>query len=585
MSTKELKSEARQKLPLNIHLALAVYAIEFFLLVSVIAIVVMGIITFATAAQTAYIANAYPTASVTQTTDGQGDASFDSSIGGSVSISATEDQNTDKKDDKSEAKKPKVGVGSRVASVLMIVYGVLIFLAMLVMFGMVNFSLIDYYLATYRCKPYGVRGLGETLARGGIGKVLVMNVIRTLLGFLLLLCLIVPGVIYLIRTSMANHLLIANPKLTAKGALRASNKVMTGKTAGYFVVGASFIGWYLLCIVTFGLGFIFVLPYANLTKTVYYKRNLQGDKAVYNYVAQPGAGQFYQQPVQQILPEQPEARAVVPPIEQQGVQAEVQDPPVSPIDTLDAEDIRDINDAMLDVSGQASAQPVKEQQAHEPTAVDIQAQPVTLEDIPEVPIYPVSSPGSAVERNGDEMHKIDGFDIFESVRELSQTEVDASDSYERKVKNLFDGGQTPKSTPARNYFGTQVGQSPDDFVTSEVPSIDNDTEGSVLDDDSFAEFLRTFDKENSESQPEDIVHTAPRRPVSGMSHTPDAHRVVTPPSQRAASTPVNESSHEQDKQPEFGATLTTRNRTSDGESRADRARREREERMRNLTRK
>ncbi len=602
------------------HLAVAVYAIEFFLLVSVIAIVVMASITFATAAQSAEIADMYPTAKIEQTTDDP-NATDPNATDPNASVSTSADnadnkEEPDKADD-GETKKPKVGVGARVAAVIMIIYGVLMLLAMVVIFGIINYSLIDYYLSTFKCKEYGIRGLGRTLVRGGISKVLVLNVIRTLLGFALLLCLIVPGVIYLIRTSMANHLLVANPKMKAKDALAASNKVMSGKTGGYFTLMISFIGWYALGILSLGMGFIFVMPYVNLTKTVYYKRNLQGDKTVYTYVPQPEQ----QQPV--MMAAQPLARTVSPPLPQEEVTVRpeaVQG--ISPIDTLGADELREIDETMRDVGGRSGTPSVSdtapEREVSKPIVIDQEPQPVSLEDIPEIPIYPVSAAkgsqenrddrlGSNEQGNSDERRKIDGSDIVEQVRELSQTELDASDVYDQKVKNLYDNTR-PKTSPSRNYFGTQMGQKPDDFVTSEVAPIDDDASDSVMDDASFAEFLQKFDRTIEEERKEEASShsgTADRPAHSGS--TADRQTYGRPTADRPAHTgstadrqsygrptyggstadrPMHGVSTadraDRSDNSGFSTTLTTRNRQNAADNRTDRARREREERMRNL---
>ena len=42
MTNKELKSEARQKLALNIHQAIIVYTVEFAILVSLVALIAMS---------------------------------------------------------------------------------------------------------------------------------------------------------------------------------------------------------------------------------------------------------------------------------------------------------------------------------------------------------------------------------------------------------------------------------------------------------------------------------------------------------------------------------------------------------------
>ena len=50
---------------------------------------------------------------------------------------------------------------------------------------------------------------------------------------------------------------------------------MQGKKWNLFCLHLSFIGWYILCILTFGIGFIFLAPYIKATETCFYLRNVK----------------------------------------------------------------------------------------------------------------------------------------------------------------------------------------------------------------------------------------------------------------------------------------------------------------------
>ena len=58
--------------------------------------------------------------------------------------------------------------------------------------------------------------------------------------------------------------------LTSKEYLQKSKEYMTGHLGEYFVLTLSFIPWILLCCITCGIGFIYVLPYMQLTFVNYY---------------------------------------------------------------------------------------------------------------------------------------------------------------------------------------------------------------------------------------------------------------------------------------------------------------------------
>ncbi len=448
MTVKDIKEEARHKLALNMHQSIVIYTVEFAIFITLVALVVMS----------------------------------------SVSL----------------------GVNT-VAAIVMMCYGILLGLIAIVGIGMINFAMTDFYLATYRCKPYNIRRLGETLARSNITKILLLSLKRTVLGFLLLLCFIVPGVIYFMRTSMANYLLIANPKMRASTALTASNKVMSGKTGTYFSLCMSLLGWYVLGVLTLGLGFIFIAPYTHLIKTVYYKRNLQGDKAVYYLQPQPVSPQQYpQQPGQTIAPQQQAQQPVQ--------QSQPQGP--APIDTLAEEDVMDMNAAMRDFEAE-----------QDNTVID---------DVPEVPIMPVADNKKAnkdkktkEEKRGKRTkeavpdsieRKIDGTGLVETERTLSAEEISAFAERKNKVISGIYSNSKPDA-PAVNYFDVDAARRraddfDDDFgvepvveaepvieqpaqnVVEPQPAVPAEDATPVISDNELDEFLKNFDMFEAEVQSE-----------------------------------------------------------------------------------
>ena len=51
-----------------------------------------------------------------------------------------------------------------------------------------------------------------------------------------------------------------------------SKQLMKGHCWEFFVLQVSFILWFLLCIVTFGIGFVWVTPYISCTRAAFYQR-------------------------------------------------------------------------------------------------------------------------------------------------------------------------------------------------------------------------------------------------------------------------------------------------------------------------
>lgn len=550
MIGKDIKGEARKKLALNMHQAIIVYTVELTIFITLIALVVMSCVT----------------------------------LGSAI---------------------------NNIAAIVMLCYGSILFIIAFVGSGMVNFAMTDFYLISYKCQPYNIRRLGETIARSNITKVLLMCLKRTVIAFLLLLCLIVPGVIYLIRTSMASFLLIANPKMKPSAALTASNKVMSGKTGAYFALYMSLVGWYLLGILTLGLGFIFIAPYINLVKTVFYKRNLQGDKGAYTIspqalsvpytmsqpVQQPITGQM-SSPSQPMRQSQPMPQAPVGP---------------APVDALADEDVMDMNAAINDFGGGK------------------------VDDVPEVPLTPPTAkkekPGKTkltreekrlakeAAKQEEKSHKIDGTGLVETERILTTQELDASDALARtEIEHMYSN--TERQRPTVNYFdiNNENSNTSDDFeddfgvtpitddepqaVAEEQPIVEpvaeqNDFEDTfgdeptgqdeqpivmddpVMSDSEFDEFLRNFDSEEPTDAAPSVV--IPEVDINDEQNADTESSATTTLDKRR----LAEERIERDRQSAAERLAKARQHVSSGElsERAERIRREREERLKNLNNK
>ena len=95
--------------------------------------------------------------------------------------------------------------------------------------------------------------------------------------YLLSPLLAVPAIIKGLAYSMVPYILADCPDVKAREATKLSMRMTKGHKGAIFVMALSFIGWYLLSGLTFGiLALIFVNPYAYTTSAGYYnelKRN------------------------------------------------------------------------------------------------------------------------------------------------------------------------------------------------------------------------------------------------------------------------------------------------------------------------
>ena len=87
----------------------------------------------------------------------------------------------------------------------------------------------------------------------------------SLFTFLLSLLFVIPGIIKSISYSMSMHILAENKGMGALDCINESKEMTNGHKWELFVLSLSFIGWGLLCSITFGIALIWVLPYMNAT--------------------------------------------------------------------------------------------------------------------------------------------------------------------------------------------------------------------------------------------------------------------------------------------------------------------------------
>ncbi len=85
------------------------------------------------------------------------------------------------------------------------------------------------------------------------------------------LLLIVPGFIKGYSYAMTPFILRDCPGLAYNAAIEKSMAMMNGNKMKLFLLDLSFIGWWLLCLLTLGIGFLFLLPYMCTSRAAFYE--------------------------------------------------------------------------------------------------------------------------------------------------------------------------------------------------------------------------------------------------------------------------------------------------------------------------
>ncbi len=84
------------------------------------------------------------------------------------------------------------------------------------------------------------------------------------------LLLIVPGIIAALGYYMTFYILADDPLIKPQDALKKSKSMMDGYKLKLFYLGLRFFLLALLCILTLGIGFLWLIPYAHITMAKFY---------------------------------------------------------------------------------------------------------------------------------------------------------------------------------------------------------------------------------------------------------------------------------------------------------------------------
>lgn len=108
------------------------------------------------------------------------------------------------------------------------------------------------------------------------------NLLVTLYILLGILLFIIPGIIATYSYAMTYYVLAEHPELSAREALQRSKEMMSGNRFRLFCLQWSFIGWVLLCILTLGIGILWLRPYQQAAFAAFY-REVSGTERLGSY--------------------------------------------------------------------------------------------------------------------------------------------------------------------------------------------------------------------------------------------------------------------------------------------------------------
>ena len=102
------------------------------------------------------------------------------------------------------------------------------------------------------------------------GTSILAYVLMVLFIILWTILLIIPGIIAAISYSMTFFIIAEDETIGAYDALKKSKEMMNGHKWKFFCLGFSFFGWFLLSLLTLGIGLLWLAPYVNVSYVKFY---------------------------------------------------------------------------------------------------------------------------------------------------------------------------------------------------------------------------------------------------------------------------------------------------------------------------
>lgn len=133
----------------------------------------------------------------------------------------------------------------------------------------VSLGLIQYNLNLVRKEEVNVEQLFSKTSL--FGKSLWLRIRIMLFTVLWSLLFIIPGIIKAFAYSMSGFIMAEHPEMSAKEAMEESINMMQGNKGRLFCLQLSFIGWMILGLFTFGIGYFWLIPYMNASYAAFYE--------------------------------------------------------------------------------------------------------------------------------------------------------------------------------------------------------------------------------------------------------------------------------------------------------------------------
>ena len=159
-------------------------------------------------------------------------------------------------------------IGALVISGIVIVSAIIGLLFNIFVTDALTVGLCNYFIRNTDSKPTFSDVFSGFKVKYGrnIGTLLLVG-IKTVLWTILF---IVPGIIKTYEYSIIPYILADDSEISSKDAFKKAKEMMKGNKWRLFKLEFSFIGWFLLCVLTVGVGTFFLIPYVSAATAEFY---------------------------------------------------------------------------------------------------------------------------------------------------------------------------------------------------------------------------------------------------------------------------------------------------------------------------
>ena len=126
-------------------------------------------------------------------------------------------------------------------------------------------------LRNHREESVDLENLFDGFRGGRYTRVFCALFLVNLFTFLWTLLLIIPGIMKAFSYALTPYIIMDESELTARQAITRSCEIMEGRRWKLFCLYLSFIGWGILSLLTFGIGFLWLAPYMNASIAAFYE--------------------------------------------------------------------------------------------------------------------------------------------------------------------------------------------------------------------------------------------------------------------------------------------------------------------------